>query len=95
MRPEQGLLKLRKELGLLPIFVRLRHILHYQEKSVEKEIVDGTDIQIYRELISGIYFGENLLTKTENMLMIFVNTTKTKLSDCTFSVSRCSKRRKN
>lgn len=59
VRPEQGLLKLRKELGL---FANIRPIKTYasliKKSPLKQEIVDGTDIQIYRELISGIYFGE-------------------------------------
>ena len=59
VRPEQGLLKLRKELGL---FANIRPIKTYAsligKSPLKKEVVDGTDIQIYRELISGIYFGE-------------------------------------
>jgi 3-isopropylmalate dehydrogenase len=57
-RPEAGLLKIRKELGL---FANLRPIQTFPElvdaSPLRREIVDGTDILFYRELTGGIYFG--------------------------------------
>jgi len=57
-RPEAGLLKIRKELGL---FANLRPISvspHLISASpLKTEIVSGTDILFFRELTGGIYFG--------------------------------------
>ena len=68
IRPEQGLLKLRKELGL---FANIRPVKAYQtllDKSpLKKHIIEGTDISIYRELTGGIYFGEKKLSKDGNV----------------------------
>ena len=59
MRPEQGLLRIRKELGL---FANLRPALLYEElanaSSLKTEIVAGLDIMILRELTGDIYFGQ-------------------------------------
>jgi 3-isopropylmalate dehydrogenase len=67
VRPEQGLLKLRKELGL---FANIRPVKAYPsliDKSPLKEnIIEGTDISIYRELTGGIYFGKKQLSKDGN-----------------------------
>jgi len=59
LRPERGLLRLRKELGL---FANLRPALLYPEladaSSLKPELVEGLDLMILRELTGGIYFGE-------------------------------------
>ena len=68
VRPEQGLLKLRKELGL---FANIRPVKAYEtllDKSpLKKHIIEGTDITIYRELTGGIYFGEKQLSEDGNV----------------------------
>jgi 3-isopropylmalate dehydrogenase len=59
MRPEQGLLRIRKELGL---FANLRPALLYEElanaSTLKSEVVAGLDIMILRELTGDIYFGQ-------------------------------------
>ncbi|MEA2839419.1 MAG: 3-isopropylmalate dehydrogenase [Methylobacteriaceae bacterium] len=58
-RPEAGLLRLRKDLGL---FANLRPAVCYpalaDASSLKREIVEGLDIMIVRELTGGVYFGE-------------------------------------
>ncbi|MCP4394812.1 MAG: 3-isopropylmalate dehydrogenase [Alphaproteobacteria bacterium] len=59
IKPERGLLGIRKEMGL---FANLRPALVFdalaEASSLKKEIVTGLDIMIVRELTGGIYFGQ-------------------------------------
>ena len=58
-RPEAGLLRLRKDLGL---FANIRPAVVYpalaDASSLKRELVEGLDIVILRELTGGVYFGE-------------------------------------
>ncbi len=58
-RPESGLLRFRKELG---VYSNLRPAIVYDElinaSSLKAEVVKGVDLMVVRELIGGLYFGE-------------------------------------
>jgi len=59
IKPERGLLKIRKEMGL---FANLRPALVFDAlvgaSTLKEEVVKGLDIMILRELTGGIYFGQ-------------------------------------
>jgi 3-isopropylmalate dehydrogenase len=66
VRPEQGLLQLRKALGL---FANLRPVVPHpavlDASPIKAEILRGVDIMVVRELTGGIYFGDKTRTATE------------------------------
>ena len=82
IRPEQGLLRLRKELGL---YCNVRPVKAYpkllKNSPLKKDIISGTDIAIYRELTGGIYFGKKELSKDG----------KSASDDCSYSVDEITR----
>src|SRR3954453_2527997 len=64
-RPEQGLLGLRKGLGLYANLRPVRPIAALLDASpLKRELIEGTDLLVVRELTGGIYFGEKTRTET-------------------------------
>jgi 3-isopropylmalate dehydrogenase len=65
VRPEQGLLRMRKTLGL---YANIRPIKVYPSMShlsvFKPEVLENVDFVIYRELTGGIYFGEKVKEET-------------------------------
>jgi 3-isopropylmalate dehydrogenase len=75
VRPEDGLLKIRKQLGL---YANLRPIILFDEllntSNIKPEALKGTDILFFRELTGGAYFGEKKRSEDQNSasdLMIY------------------------
>jgi 3-isopropylmalate dehydrogenase len=66
VRPEQGLLQIRKALGL---FANLRPVVPHpavlHASPIKAELLQGVDIMVVRELTGGIYFGDKTRTATE------------------------------
>lgn len=100
IRPERALLALRKELGL---FANLRPAKIYpvlaDASTLKKEVVDGVDIMVVRELTGGLYFGaprgvEKLSDGTERGINTMIYTTPEieRIAKAAFDVAR--KRRK-
>ena len=67
VRPEDGLLEMRKFLGL---YVNVRPVKTYESlldsSPLKKEIISGTDFVVYRELTGGIYFGDKGISEDGN-----------------------------
>jgi len=82
VRPEQGLLALRKALNL---YTNVRPVKAYNaliDKSPLKEnIIKGADMVIYRELTSGIYFGNKSLNEAGTIAS----------DDCTYTTAEISR----
>ena len=74
VRPEQGLLQMRKELGL---YANLRPILLFDEllnaSSLKPEILKGTDILFFRELTGDVYFGEKNRSEDQSFASDLMN----------------------
>ncbi|UPT63552.1 MAG: 3-isopropylmalate dehydrogenase [Hyphomonadaceae bacterium JAD_PAG50586_4] len=65
-RPEQGLLGIRKALGLYAnIRPTLMHKPLLDQSPLKREIVEGVDMLVFRELTGGSYFGEKKQSATE------------------------------
>jgi 3-isopropylmalate dehydrogenase len=66
VRPEQGILQLRKALGL---FANLRPVVPHpavlEASPIKAELLRGVDIMVVRELTGGIYFGDKQRSATE------------------------------
>jgi len=77
VRPEQGLLRMRKDLGL---FANIRPVQIFpsqlDKSPLRREIVEGSDFVVIRELTGGVYFGTR--GRSEDLNMAFDTMTYTK-----------------
>ena len=71
IRPEQGLLAMRKKLGL---YANIRPVTTFKslihKSPLKTELIEGVDFMVFRELTGGIYFGEPR-GRSENGLTAF------------------------
>lgn len=97
VRPEQGLLKMRKELGL---YANLRPIKLFDElldaSSIKPEILKGADILFFRELTGDVYFGEKGRKDNDNTaydVMIYSRYEIERIAHKAFAAAQTRKKR--
>jgi len=97
VRPEQGLLKLRKSLGL---FANIRPLTTYSslihKSNLKEDVIKGTDFIIYRELTGGIYFGEKELSddgKTASDTCIYTETEIDRIAHLAFKAAKARRKK--
>ena len=96
VRPEQGLLKLRKELGLFSNIRPVKVFPTLIEKSpLREDRISGTDFVIYRELTGGIYFGEKFLSEDGNTASDLCIYTEPEISRIAHLAFKAAKTRRN
>ncbi len=90
LRPESGLLALRKEMGT---FANLRPAIVYDElvnaSTLKADVVKGVDIMVVRELTGGIYFGQprELLEDRAYNTMVYTREEVTRIAHVAFEIA--------
>jgi 3-isopropylmalate dehydrogenase len=75
LRPEAGLLRLRRELGAFANLRPARLFSGLTDASpLKAEVINGTDLVIVRELLGGLYFGEPRGERDSNGSRVAINT---------------------
>ena len=95
IRPEQGLLRLRKELGL---FVNIRPVKVFpalvKNSPLSKKIIAGTDLVIYRELTGGIYYGKKTVSDNGAIASDICEYSENEIDRITHMAFKAAKKRK-
>lgn len=93
--PEQGLLRLRKELGL---FANIRPVKVFpalvKQSPLSKKVVKNTDLVIYRELSGGIYYGDKTVDETQTSATDTCTYTEAEISRIAHLAFKAAKARK-
>ena len=90
LRPESGLLAIRKEMGT---FANLRPAIVYDElvnaSTLKPDVVKGVDIMVVRELTGGIYFGEprELLEERAYNTMVYTREEVVRIAHVAFDIA--------
>jgi 3-isopropylmalate dehydrogenase len=97
IRPEQGLLRLRKSLGL---YANIRPTKAYEplihKSPLKEKVIKGTDFIIFRELTGGIYYGEKTLSadgKSASDECTYTTTEIDKITHLAFKEAKSRKRK--
>ncbi len=90
LRPESGLLAIRKEMGT---FANLRPAIVYDElvnaSTLKADVVKGVDIMVVRELTGGIYFGQprELLEDSAYNTMVYTREEVERIAHVAFEIA--------